>query len=94
MEPADARPVELDAVDASARGLGDGDVVRVYNDRGELHLPLRIGDRVRPGVAIVPWGWWGAAQAVNALTNDAATDCGSGVAYLDTRVEVAQVTPA
>ena len=86
--------VELDAVDASARGLGDGDVVRVYNDRGELHLPLRIGDRVRPGVAIVPWGWWGAAQAVNALTNDAATDCGSGVAYLDTRVEVAPVTPA
>ena len=68
--------------------------MRVYNDRGELHLPLRIGDRVRPGVAIVPWGWWGAAQAVNALTNDAATDCGSGVAYLDTRVEVAPVTPA
>lgn len=80
--------VELDPADAAARGVGDGDEVRVHNHRGELRLPVKLSDRLRPGVAAIPWGWWGAAANVNALTSDELTDWGGGVAYSDTRVEV------
>jgi anaerobic selenocysteine-containing dehydrogenase len=80
--------VELDPVDAGARGIEAGDLVRVANDRGHLDLPARISARLRPGVVSVPWGWWGDEQAVNVLTNDRATDWGGGVAYNDTLVQV------
>ncbi|HMQ28314.1 MAG TPA: molybdopterin-dependent oxidoreductase, partial [Acidimicrobiales bacterium] len=80
--------VELDPVDAAARGLAEGDLARVANGRGHLDLPLRISARLRPGVALVPWGWWGEDRAANVLTSDRPTDWGGGAAYLDTRVEV------
>jgi len=83
--------VELDPADASARGIVDGAIVRIRNDRGRLDLPARISDRLRPGVVAVPWGWWGAENTVNVLTNDRQTDWGGGVAYSDTLVEVEPV---
>jgi anaerobic selenocysteine-containing dehydrogenase len=50
---------------------------------------------MRPGVVAVPFGWWGAdhldGATANALTNDAPTDWGGGVAYSDTLVEVRRV---
>jgi anaerobic selenocysteine-containing dehydrogenase len=75
-------------VDAAARAIADGDLVRVANDRGSLDLPARLSDRLRPGVVAIPWGWWGDDACVNTLTSDTPTDWGRGVAYLDTRVEV------
>ncbi len=78
---------EIDPIDASSRGIAEGDLVRVWNQRGHLELPARISDRLRPGVAAIPWGWWGREANVNILTNDAPTDWGGGVAYFDTRVQ-------
>jgi anaerobic selenocysteine-containing dehydrogenase len=83
--------VEIDPVDATARGIGDGDLVSIRNDRAMLQLPAQISARLRPGVVAVPWGWWGEGANVNALTNDTLTDWGGGVAYFDTLVEVAPV---
>jgi anaerobic selenocysteine-containing dehydrogenase len=80
--------LELSAADAVARGIADGDLVQVWNDRASLTFPARLSGRVRPGVVAVPWGWWG-DQPANALTNDTPADWGGGVAYLDTLVEVA-----
>jgi anaerobic selenocysteine-containing dehydrogenase len=82
--------IELDAADAAVRGIADGDVVRICNDRGELVMPARISGRLRPGVVAVPWGWWGAAANINILTNDTLTDWGGGVAYFDTMVDVSK----
>ncbi|MFN0026939.1 MAG: molybdopterin-dependent oxidoreductase [Acidimicrobiales bacterium] len=85
--------VEVDPFDAAARGLSDGEQVRVFNDRGELVLPLRFSGRVRPGVVAIPFGWWerqhGGGPAVNVLTNDTECDLGGGVAFSDTLVEIA-----
>jgi anaerobic selenocysteine-containing dehydrogenase len=53
-------------------------------------MPARISGRLRPGVVAVPWGWWGAAANINALTNDTLTDWGGGVAYFDTMVDVSK----
>ncbi len=84
--------VELEPGDAAARGLADGDVAEVTNDRATLRLPVRVSDRLRPGVAAIPWGWWRHqhpdGRVANSLTNDTLTEWGGGVAYSDTLVEV------
>ena len=87
---------ELDPADAAARGIRDGDAVRVFNDRASLLATARVSEsasRVRPGLVIVPFGWVGErtddGNTVNMLTSDTATDWGGGVAFYDTLVEVA-----
>ena len=85
--------VEMVADDAARLGLVDGQAARVWNDRGSLEVPVLITDRLRPGVVSIPWGWWSDShpdgRVANSLTNDALTDWGGGVAYLDTAVSVA-----
>ncbi|MGI9437318.1 MAG: molybdopterin dinucleotide binding domain-containing protein, partial [Geminicoccaceae bacterium] len=44
--------------DAAARGIADGDIVRVYNDRGATLAGTVITDKVRPGVVVLPTGAW------------------------------------
>ena len=85
---------DLHPDDAAARGIADGDVIEVFNDRARLQAVARVSDdtRARPGLVIVPFGWVGDRTrdglAVNDLTNDAPTDWGGGVAFFDTSVEV------
>ncbi len=87
--------VELSNADAVARGVVDGDSVRVFNSRGSLTLPVRIGTTVRPGVCAVPFGWNAHSHAdgrtANALTNDTLSSYGGAVAFSDTMVEVAKL---
>ena len=87
--------IEIDEHDAVARSLSEGDRVRVFNDRGSLELPVRISSRVRPGVVVVPWGWWEQhhrdGSVANSLTSDTLTDWGGGVAFYDTLVEVSRL---
>ncbi len=87
--------IEIDDHDAVARSLSEGDRVRVFNDRGSLELPVRISSKVRPGVVVVPWGWWEQhhrdGSVANSLTSDTLTDWGGGVAFYDTLVEVSRL---
>lgn len=84
--------VEMYARDAAARGLENGAVARVANERGEMLLPVKISTRLPQGVVAVPFGWWDQSHAnmsnVNDLTSDAHTDWGGGVSYHDTLVQV------
>jgi anaerobic selenocysteine-containing dehydrogenase len=84
----------MDRADAEARGLSEGDTAIVHNDRSSLELPVRISTRLRPGVVVVPWGWWimhhPDGRVANSLTNDTLTDWGGGVAFYDTLVEVSR----
>ncbi|TBW41278.1 Asp-tRNA(Asn)/Glu-tRNA(Gln) amidotransferase GatCAB subunit C [Siculibacillus lacustris] len=51
--------VRLHAADAGARGIGDGDAVRLFNDRGACLAVAGLDDGVVPGVACLPTGaWW------------------------------------
>ena len=55
----DATPVlEMHPADARPRGLLDGSWVKVWNDLGEVHLPLAITDAIRPGVVCSEKGAW------------------------------------
>jgi anaerobic selenocysteine-containing dehydrogenase len=87
--------VELDAADAAARGLAEGDCARIFNDRASLELPVKITQRLRPGLASIPWGWWRHqhpdGKVANSLTNDTLTEWGGGVAYSDTLVQIERV---
>jgi anaerobic selenocysteine-containing dehydrogenase len=87
--------LELDRFDARARGIADGDQVRVFNDRASLTLEARVVVRLRPGLVSIPFGWWDADAAggtANSLCNDTLTDWGGGVAFYDTLVEVERAT--
>jgi len=53
-----AQAVDINTADAEKRGIGDGAIVRVFNDRGEMIIPARVTERVMPGVVAVPQGAW------------------------------------
>ncbi|MEU6764057.1 molybdopterin-dependent oxidoreductase [Streptomyces sp. NPDC046853] len=55
---ADREPVELHPDDAAARGIRDGDLVRLFNDRGAVLAGARITAGLRPGVLRLPTGAW------------------------------------
>jgi anaerobic selenocysteine-containing dehydrogenase len=81
--------VRLAPEDAEKRGLRAGDRARVFNDRGELRLRLAVDHGLRPGVAVVPNGWWLAdGGAVNVLSKARETDMGFGAAFHENLVEV------
>jgi len=54
----DTPVLEMNPDDAARRGLTDGTWVRVWNDLGEVFLPLQITTVVRPGVVCSEKGAW------------------------------------
>lgn len=89
------RPFEPEPVlvmgpeDATARGIQHGDIARIHNDRGELHLTVRIDLGLRPGVVAIANGWQRASGgAVNVLSEGRETDMGHGTAFHDNLVDV------
>ena len=84
--------LDLNPRDAAARRLGDGERVRIRNDRGSFTATLRVTDRARRGVAVAPSIWWkklapDGANA-NAVTSQALTDFGRAATFYDCLVEV------
>lgn len=51
-------PVFINPQDASARGIRNGDVVRVFNARGQVLAGAVVSDRYAPGVARIHEGAW------------------------------------
>ncbi|HLG70657.1 MAG TPA: molybdopterin oxidoreductase family protein [Chloroflexota bacterium] len=89
----EGRPtLQLSAADASARGIAEGDPVRVWNDRGSVQLFARITDAVQPGVAVSQGVWWPSAspgaRGVNATTPDREADMAGGAVFFSNKVEV------
>jgi anaerobic selenocysteine-containing dehydrogenase len=92
------RPVvrlDMHPDDAAARGIEDGDDVRIYNTLGEVRVPVRITSQVRRGTVAMPKGVWrrhtGNGLTSNALVPDSLADLGGGACFNDARVEVARV---
>jgi anaerobic selenocysteine-containing dehydrogenase len=84
--------VVLHPQEAARRGLADGTRVRLFNERGEVGLVLRVSDEVLPGVALVPGQRPdGETQAgtVNLLVSDRYTDIGDGATYQSTFLDIA-----
>ncbi|MBI4334152.1 MAG: molybdopterin-dependent oxidoreductase [Chloroflexi bacterium] len=50
--------VHISVVDARTRGIKDGDIVRIYNQQGEITMPAYVTSRLTPGVVHIPHGAW------------------------------------
>ncbi|MEE8374496.1 MAG: molybdopterin dinucleotide binding domain-containing protein, partial [Dehalococcoidia bacterium] len=77
--------VLISAADAKTRGIGDGDPVSVFNDRGQVVIPAKVSKRIMPGVVDVPQGAWydpdengvDRGGCANVLTKDASSPGGA-----------------
>ncbi len=63
--------VEINPIDAQARGINDGDTVTVFNDRGSIQILARVTEGIRPGVINAYQGDWQEfpTATVNMLTH-------------------------
>ncbi|WP_119157285.1 molybdopterin-containing oxidoreductase family protein [Caldimonas tepidiphila] len=84
--------LEIHPDDAVPRGIADGALVRVFNERGEYHCVARVGGRARPGVVNGLGIWWRKLGVrgtnVNELTHQRLTDLGRAPCFYDVLVEV------
>jgi anaerobic selenocysteine-containing dehydrogenase len=84
--------VEMHPLDAAARGIAPGQVVRVFNDRGEYRCKAEVSQRARPGVVNGLGIWWRKmglnGTNVNELTSQKLTDLGRGPVFYDCLVDV------
>ncbi len=87
--------LEMHPSDAAARGIRDGDRVRVFNERGGYTLKARVNGRPRRGVVVAPSVWWKkyASDRANAnnVTSQRTTDLGGGATFYDCLVQVERV---
>ena len=85
--------VLINKVDADARGIRDGERVRVFNDRGGFEGDARITDDVNPGVVVATLGYWRQLTkgTVNIISSAEFTDMGHAPSFSDNLV---QVSPA
>jgi anaerobic selenocysteine-containing dehydrogenase len=81
--------------DAADRGLEDDDLVRIFNELGEVHCPLHVSPLMRPGTVSLPKGLWRRTtrngSTATALVPDTLTDIGGGACFNDARVQVASL---
>jgi anaerobic selenocysteine-containing dehydrogenase len=84
--------LEIHPGDAAARGIGHGDRVVVFNDRGSLRLKARVTERARPGVVVALSVWWrkftSDGRNANELTHQRLTDLGRAASFYDCLVDV------
>lgn len=76
--------------DAKARGLTEGQKIRLFNDRGAIGVVLHVREDVRPGVILVPGqrpDEEAVSGTVNMLCDDGYTDLGEGATYQSTWLE-------
>ena len=77
--------VSINSRDAAARGIKEGDMVRVFNNRGEVQIQAKVTERIMPGVVSLPQGAWYApdengidhAGSANVLTRSVASPGGA-----------------
>jgi anaerobic selenocysteine-containing dehydrogenase len=88
--------LEIHPTDAQARGVRDGDRVRVFNTRGEIVLKARIessqsNGSVRPGAVAARLDWARFSPGggnINVLTSEKLTDMGNAATFYSVCVEV------
>jgi anaerobic selenocysteine-containing dehydrogenase len=82
----------VDGREAAARGIGEGERVTIYNDRGSFTVRARVTDRARPGCVVALSIWWRKlapdGRNANEVTHQRLTDLGRAPTFYDCLVEV------
>ena len=83
--------VEINPLDAAARGICHGDEVHLENERGHVCLRAHVTEAIRPGVLASPKGRWSklsGGRNVNWTTSDELADMGGQSTFHSTRVRL------
>ena len=83
--------LEMHPNDAGARGVRNGDRVRVFNARGEIVLQARVNGSVSPGVVAARLDWARLSPGgvnINVLTSEKLADMGNAATFYSVCVEV------
>ncbi len=83
--------LEMHSSDARARGITDGESVKVYNHRGEIFLTARVDGAVQPGVVSARLNWAKLSPGfrnINVLTSEKLSDLGNSATFYSVLVEV------
>ncbi len=82
--------VMVSPADAAARGITEGDVVRVFNDRGAFEAVAQITGDVNPGVVVATLGYWRQLNrgTVNVVSSAEFANMGHAPSFSDNLVEV------
>ncbi len=94
MEAKTSQRLEMHPADANSRGIVDGDPVKVFNDRGWVHLTALVNGSVPAGVVAARLDWAKLHRDganVNALTSERLTDLGGGATFYSVLVQVEKV---
>lgn len=85
----DEPEVQIHPNDARARGIKDGDSIKVYNDRGTHHAKAVVTKRIKEGIITLQNGWLERhGGSTSYLTNDKPSYIGYGHSCNNTLVEV------
>jgi anaerobic selenocysteine-containing dehydrogenase len=78
--------------DSAARGIEDGQMVRIFNDRGSFVAKARVTSKARAGLVVGLSVWWkklaSDGKNANEVTSQALTDMGRAPTFYDTLVQV------
>ena len=84
--------VDMNPSDAAARGIVDGEMVRIFNARGSFNAKARVTDHARIGLVVGLSIWWKKfatdGKNANELTSQRLTDMGRAPTFYDCAVEV------
>ncbi|MEQ5111104.1 MULTISPECIES: DMSO/selenate family reductase complex A subunit [Providencia] len=89
----------INPIDAARRNIKNGDMVRIFNDRGEVHINAKVTPRIIPGVVAMGEGAWYAPDenkidhggSLNVLTTQRPSPLAKGNPQHSNLVEVARV---
>jgi anaerobic selenocysteine-containing dehydrogenase len=82
--------VMISAADADLRGIKEGAIVRVFNQRGAFEGIARITSDVNPGIVVATLGYWRQLNkgTVNSISSAEFGDMGHSTTFSDNLVEV------
>ena len=84
--------------DAAARAIEDGEMVRIFNDRGSFVAKARVTTKARQGLVVGLSVWWkklaSDGKNANEVTSQRLTDMGRAPTFYDTLVEVEKAARA
>ena len=99
LKAAARQEVWVNPMDAQQRGIKNGDVIRIFNDRGEVHIEAKVTPRMMPGVVALGEGAWFSPDekgvdhggCINVLTTQRPSPLAKGNPQHTNLVEVAKV---
>lgn len=83
--------VTIHPLDAEARGINGGEMVRVFNERGSFKGKAVISDDTLPGMVVAFLGYWhehNHGSAVNAISSSEFSNLGHAPSFSDNLVQV------